>query len=159
MLTLHKRYCEAPEVSVVDGTKPSVFLAGGITNCPDWQSGVIKELLSETNLNVFSPRRANWNFGNLAEEDTIQIHWEHEHLDKADIHLYWFPEETLCPIVLFELGKYLRSGKPLYIGCHPNYQRRRDVEIQSRIEHPNIVIYDNLEDMVSKMIKNHSWIR
>ena len=35
----------------------SLFLAGGITNCKEWQKVVIKELESE-NVSIFNPRHS-----------------------------------------------------------------------------------------------------
>jgi hypothetical protein len=62
-------------------------------------------------------------------------------LRRCDGILYWFPCESICPIVLFELGTHLMApGKPLFIGLHPEYQRRIDVEEQTSIIRPDIEI-------------------
>jgi hypothetical protein len=109
----------------------SVFLAGGITGCPDWQSELI-EMVGDTKLTLLNPRRPMFPMGdpNAAVE---QIAWEYRHLRKADVVLFWFPKETLCPIVLYELGAWSMTDKPLLLGIHPDYQRRRDVEIQTQL--------------------------
>ena len=42
-------------------------------------------------------------------------------LRRCDGILFWFPCESICPIVLFELGTHLMvPGKPLFIGMHPD---------------------------------------
>jgi len=68
----------------------------------------------------------------------LQIKWEHLMLRKADAIMFWFCEETLCPITLYELGtwtqKSIQSGTKLFIGCHPNYPRINDVKIQTDLE-------------------------
>ncbi len=108
-----------------------VFLAGGISNCPDWQKDAV-EHLQYTNLVVINPRRKFYDSSD--EEARIQIEWEHKYLVMADIILFWFPKETLCPITLFEYGKYLVSKKPLVVGVHPDYKRRLDIQVQTRLE-------------------------
>lgn len=43
---------------------PSVFLAGGITNCPQWQQEVIDRLQGyEIECTILNPRRANFPIG------------------------------------------------------------------------------------------------
>ena len=49
---------ECPNVG--ENADYNLFLAGGITNCPDWQSELIKKLKNlklDYNLNVYNPRR------------------------------------------------------------------------------------------------------
>lgn len=129
-------------------TSQTLFLAGGISNCPDWQSPVAELLEERTTLTVFNPRRNGWNMENSDEESTKQIIWEHKHLDQSETILFWFPMETLCPITLFEYGKFLVSGKALIVGAHPEYQRRLDLEVQTKLERPNLKVWDNLDDMI-----------
>ncbi len=42
-----------------DGDGPSLFLAGGITGCPDWQRQ-LRDKLADTPLTLLNPRRANF---------------------------------------------------------------------------------------------------
>jgi hypothetical protein len=52
----------------------------------------------------------------------------------ADLISFWFPRETLCPITLYELGKWHgKADKPIVVGMHPDYPRRIDVEEQSKL--------------------------
>ena len=128
----------------------SIFLAGGITSCPDWQQEMVK-LLSETDFTLLNPRQKNFPIGE-PEAAREQISWEYRHLREAYSILFWFPEETLCPIVLFELGYWLARDKPLFIGVHPNYARRQDVEIQTDLEWPGGQIAYSLEDLAQQVI-------
>ena len=114
----------------------SVFIAGGISNCPDWQS----EMVGLTNTamhDVVNPRRVGGfdRTGDTAEE---QITWEHRALGMVDSCIFWFPKETLCPITLFELGKMLHRSSQrdmrLAIGWHPDYQRAFDLRVQIDLE-------------------------
>ena len=60
-----------------------LFLAGGITNCSDWQSKVIEELgyYSLDNLLVFNPRRKNFNITD-SHASRKQIEWEFKYLNE-----------------------------------------------------------------------------
>jgi hypothetical protein len=131
--------------------KRSVFLAGGISECPDWQSEMV-ELLKGTDIILFNPRRRNFPIDdpNAAEE---QINWEDHYLFHADSILYWFCEETLQPIVMNEHGQYARTLKPIFVGIHPNYQRRLDIEL--RTKRPDVKIVYNLQDLAEQVIAYH----
>jgi hypothetical protein len=129
-----------------DGS-PSLFLAGGITGCPDWQREVI-DLLAGESVTLLNPRRANFPIGDPTAAPK-QIEWEHWHLRKADAVLFWFPGETLCPIVLYELGAWSMTGKPLFVGTHPNYQRKQDVVLQTGLVRPDVRVVDNLHGLVA----------
>jgi Nucleoside 2-deoxyribosyltransferase like len=135
--------------------KITLFLGGGISNCPDWQNEFIKMLKPLClPISIFNPRRDNFDTSN-SKESQIQINWEHWHLNMSNIVLFWFPHETLCPITLFEYGKYLaysttiKKEIKLVVGCHPDYARRFDIVYQTRLENPNITIYNNLSSMVN----------
>lgn len=147
----------------------SIFLAGGITNCPNHQQE-LKELLKYTipfkkarkflikrksqEIVILNPRRKH--FPIMDPNASIeQIEWEFEHFKRADIISFWFSVGSVNPIVLFELGKWLiQREKPIFIGIHPEYKRRRDVEIQVGLERLDIKIVYSLKDLANQ-IKNH----
>ncbi|MBU3912910.1 MAG: nucleoside 2-deoxyribosyltransferase domain-containing protein [Nanoarchaeota archaeon] len=141
------KYIECPEV--YEGQEMSLFLAGGISNCPIWQPDLAR-LLKETNLVILNPKRKHFSTDNLNIEEE-QINWEYNHLAKASAVSFWFPKETLCPITLYELGKQSTGKKPLFIGVHAGYVRRRDVEIQTRLERPEIKIVYSLESLAEQI--------
>jgi Nucleoside 2-deoxyribosyltransferase like len=113
-------------------------------------------LLKNTPLTLLNPRRHNFDVHNpLMEEE--QIEWEHRHLEKADHISFWFPAETLCPITLFELGKYAqRTEKILFIGAHPEYKRVRDIHIQIGLIRPEIKIVSSLQELCDQIQQNTS---
>jgi len=131
-----------------------LFLAGGITNCPDWQSVMIEHLKDLSNITVYNPRRKNFPTENpLASEE--QITWEYNHLKDADIILFWFSRGTINPIVLYELGKWGNStDKTIFIGLDSEYERKQDVIIQTKLANPNIPILYSLDEL-SESIKNY----
>jgi Nucleoside 2-deoxyribosyltransferase like len=143
------KYIEAPEVPPDNNPKGYLFLAGGITNCPDWQSDMVS-MLADTKLKLLNPRRKNFPINDpMAAYD--QIKWEYAGLRFAEKILFWFPSETLCPIVLYELGAWSMTNKPIYIGMHPDYQRRQDVEIQTSLTRPEVKIVYSLPDLASQI--------
>ncbi|MDY6902992.1 MAG: nucleoside 2-deoxyribosyltransferase domain-containing protein [Cyanobacteriota bacterium] len=143
------KYIEALEE--FNGQGDAIFLAGGISGCPDWQSQMV-ELLEPSPWIILNPRRANFP---IHEPDASrqQIAWEYKHLRLASAILFWFPKETICPIVLYELGAWSMTDKPLFIGVHPNYPRRQDVEIQTSLVRPEVKIVYSLQDLAEKILK------
>lgn len=153
------KYIESPELYYTG--KVSLFLAGGITSCPNWQKEMV-ELLKDLDIVIYNPRRENFPIEdpNAAYE---QIKWEFETLDRVDMILFWFSRGSLNPIVLFEYGKWLMNlrseddYKPLFIGIDPEYERKRDVFIQTQLEN---VFYGSriqysLKDLANLIIKEY----
>lgn len=140
-------YLEAPEELEYPLDHTSVFLAGGITNCPNWQQQMV-DLLRDTDLILLNPRRVNFPIGDPSAAKE-QIAWEHNHLRKATTILFWFPCETLCPIVLYELGAWSMTEKLIFVGVHPEYSRRQDVEIQTQLVKPDVEVAYSLKSLAS----------
>jgi len=141
------KYIQCPEI--YQGKEKSLFLAGGISNCPVWQKKLI-ELLKETSLVLFNPRRKENLIYDL-ELEKEQIGWEFSNLKKSSAVSFWFPKETVCPITLYELGKEVHSKKPIFVGVHPEYPRKRDIEIQLKLVRPEIKIVYSLEDLAEQI--------
>ena len=123
---------EAPnEIYSLENKKNiKLFLAGSISDCPDWQSQVIDKLKDIEDLTIFNPRRKNFPMGDPKEAEK-QIVWEYEHLKATDIISFWFDKGSLGPITLYELGRHVNSNKKQMtcIGIDPDYKRKQDVEI------------------------------
>jgi hypothetical protein len=124
-----------------------LFLAGGISNCPDWQS-ILAAQLETTHWTLLNPRHADFDSSNTSLAEA-QILWEHEHLRLASAIAFWFPSQTLCPITLYELGAWSMTQKPLFVGTHPDYARRLDVMVQTRLVRPEIQVTDSLEALAA----------
>ena len=127
----------------------SVFLAGGISNCPDWQSEVVKAI-TDYDITVFNPRRKNFPIL-IAEESEKQIKWEYIRLRKADIIIFWFSAATLNPISLFEYGSALERNQKLIVGVHPDYKRKTDVEIQTKLKQKEIKIVCSISELIKNL--------
>ena len=73
---------------------PSVFLAGGITNCKEWQKEVIDELHYEE-ISIFNPRQEHFDVSDR-NASYKQIEWEFERLEQMDIFsMYFFSTRIL----------------------------------------------------------------
>jgi hypothetical protein len=146
------KYIEAPNDFDLNG-REGIFLAGGITNCPDWQKEMTT-LLNGIYATLLNPRRANFPIGN-PNAAKVQIKWEHDALRRAHSILFWFPCETLCPIVLYELGAWSMTSKPIYVGVHPKYERRQDVKIQTSLVRPEVSIVYSLDALAGQVIADY----
>jgi hypothetical protein len=139
-------YIEAP--NEWDGQGPSVFLAGGITGCPDWQA-TARDLFHRLapGIVVVNPRRANFQVGDPTAG--MQIAWEHENLHRVTATLFWFPVcdpvVTVQPIALFELGAALDNlSRRVAVGADPDYPRQVDVVTQAELARPGMQVNTTL---------------
>eukprot|EP01120_Amphizonella_sp_Union-15-10_P008942 TRINITY_DN3302_c0_g1_i1.p1 TRINITY_DN3302_c0_g1~~TRINITY_DN3302_c0_g1_i1.p1 ORF type:complete len:333 (-),score=48.98 TRINITY_DN3302_c0_g1_i1:54-1052(-) len=147
-------YIECPDE--FDEIGPSIFLAGGISNCTDWQSYVSKEIQKILpSLVVLNPRRSNFDLldTNMTKQ---QITWEFKHLRKSTAILFWFPSESICPIALYELGTWTilaqQTNTKIFIGCDQFYTRKEDLIIQTQLANPSILpIVESLESLIAQV--------
>jgi len=131
----------------------TLFLGGGITGCGNWQEWMA-ERLAGSGIVAINPRRRDFDVADPAM-GRFQIEWEHHHLRLARARLFWFPPETLCPITLFELGKYCERADPLFVGAHPDYERRFDVETQLKLARPgDHTVHSSLDELAAAV---RSW--
>lgn len=148
------KYVEALDVYTPSDGDVVLFLGGGISNCPDWQKFVFNYLNSYSGFEKFvilNPRRKNFPINNPLASIS-QIKWEFEHLKLSTMVMFWFPCETLCPITLFEYGKHLIGNKKLFVGCHEKYGRKIDLEVQTYLEQPHLLIRNYLEEMCDDVL-------
>lgn len=164
----------APEYYELKDGEISVFLAGGITNCPEWQDEVIKELekiFHNTSINdkivVFNPRRKNFPI-NKPEESTKQIEWEFNALLECDIFsMYFSSGESDQPICLYELGRNLTRLQwlnpagwedQIVLSVFNGYRRRNEVIIQTSLATSNRLgeVKINTDDDENMLIHKHA---
>ena len=146
-------HLQPPQPLNNDWNGVSVFLAGGITGCPDWQETLVvklRESLHNFPIVILNPRRDVWDDNIKGEE---QITWEFNAMKMADIIVFWFPKETLCPIALYELGRMLAGNKPVFIGIHPEYSRKEDIITQARLaRESNYRIFSTLDSLATCIV-------
>ena len=144
-------YIEA--LTEFEGPGPSVFLAGGISGTFDWQADVVARL-ADLPLVLLNPRRKDFPINDPAAAPA-QIEWEFRHIRRATAVLFWFPPETLCPIALYELGgRALVREQALFVGTHPDYQRRLDVEVQLKLARPEVTV---VSDTAALAVQVRDW--
>ena len=134
----------APEHYDPISTDILVFLAGGITNCENWQKECIKQLEERyhgtDNLVVFNPRRENFPI-NDPSASLQQIQWEFDAIERCDIFsMYFCSGESDQPICMYELGRNILRiqnrfpldwEKRIVISVERGYKRKQDVLIQT----------------------------
>ena len=86
-------------------------------------------------------------------DHNTQVKWEFKKLKKSDIISFWFSEGSVNPITLFEYGSHFKSKKKIVVGCHPNYEKRNSVIVQTELERPKLKVQDNFEDFYTELIK------
>jgi hypothetical protein len=158
------RYVEAPndyQPRPGEKPKPPVFLAGGITNCEDWQEIATTALFTSRHpLVVCNPRRANFPIHDPSASEE-QIRWEYRHLHlPGGLTMLWFPacdpRLTTQPITMFELGAAVGERRSLLIGADPGYPRVRDVHIQLRLARPEITVFPKLDLLINETLR---WVQ
>lgn len=143
---------EAPKQNVVKYI--SVFLAGGISKCDDWQSKVIEKLKNRGALTIFNPRRKKFDVDNKSAE-LEQICWEFDRLERMDIFsMYFCDSESVQPICMYELGRYICRMQERFpddwddrivISVEKGYSRASDVLIQTRLAGVTNVYLDDVQ--------------
>lgn len=157
------KYLVAPNYLEDVVESPSVFLAGGISNCPDWQSDFLSLLGNQPTKKgiIYNPRRVDFDMDDKSATKK-QIIWEFKHLWKSDIIVFWFCKETIQPIVLLELGERLGQIQAIknydnvpsiLIGIEDGYSREEDIIIQSELVLGKIMISRTLEDLALRTNK------
>jgi len=125
----------SPDPLPMKFSKTGIFIAGGISDCPDWQQDVV-DIIDNDYWDVVNPRRVG-GFDRTGDTAEAQITWEHTALTMSTVYLFWFPKETLCPITLFEYGMALERAANRKImvaaGWHEDYQRAFDLGVQSKL--------------------------
>lgn len=173
------RIITAPEEYTIADNEISIFLAGGITNCPDWQSETIESLKhifaieQADDVVIFNPRRENFPIDKPGESYR-QILWEFEALEKCDIFTMYFSSgDSDQPICMYELGRNILRMQMKYptdwerrivVSIARNYKRFDDANYQTQFACGNRKIMLNtqyaeecLKDYHAQYIRNAWW--
>jgi hypothetical protein len=147
------KYIEAP--ALFDRqlpAPPAIFLAGGITGCPNWQAEAT-HMLAEEDVTVLNPFRANFPIED-PNASSEQVHWEFHAMEAADGVLFWFPASGAIPqpIALYELGRCAALNRPMAVGADPGYCRQADVVYQMQHARPDIKVRATLSLTVADML-------
>lgn len=126
----------APHLYIPKHDDVTVFLAGGITGCRDWQKETIEHLRKfvgrdDTQVVVYNPRQENFDINNPTA--TIdQITWEYQYLNQVDIFsMYFVGGNQIQPICMYELGRYIKPyNDQQVVSVEMDYIRKYDVITQ-----------------------------
>jgi len=166
------RVITAPEKYIRQPNDITVFLAGGITNCWEWQDKVIEALQNKkevdlNNLVIFNPRRKDFPIDdpNASYE---QIKWEFKMLEQCDIFsMYFCAGESDQPICMYELGRNICRMQMrfptdwdirLIITSEYNYKRAKDVSIQTMLATDRITINSNIAQHIDNIFEAFIYI-
>jgi len=126
----------SPQPLPIDSDRPRIFLGGSIDmgGAPDWQAAMTAAL-SDMEVIVLNPRRADWNPDWRPEADepefVRQVEWELAALESADVIVMYFAPDTQSPISLLEMGLHARGGK-LIVLAPDGFWRKGNVDITAR---------------------------
>lgn len=134
----------APEYPEIPDSAIKIFLAGGITNCPEWQQELITLFKNffetDKEVYIFNPRRENFPIDDPSAASE-QITWEFKMLEICDIFTMLFCDaDSDQPICFYELGRNIERIKTRFpedwqdrivISTDENFKRSEDVIIQT----------------------------
>lgn len=126
-----------------------VFLAGGITNCEEWQKTVINYFKEnwkhERGIIFLNPRRDSFDVTN-PNATREQIEWEFKYLNTPHVlfSMYFSNSPSPQPICFYEMGRALgkvfeiddfdESRKnDVFVATHKDFHRKADVLIQGEL--------------------------
>ncbi|MBP6386797.1 MAG: nucleoside 2-deoxyribosyltransferase domain-containing protein [Pseudarcicella sp.] len=148
-----KRIYKSPEnIESRDKAIKTIFLAGSIEmdKAINWQEKCEKELTDKFIL--FNPRRENWDksWKQIKENTQFyeQVNWELDALEKADIIIMFFANETISPISLLEFGLYAKSKKMMVV-VENEFWRKGNIDIVC--EKYRIEQYNSLEKLIEHL--------
>ena len=129
----------SPDPSLPADAFPVVFLAGSIEMgaAEEWQTRMANAMeQAHPNVYVCNPRRTQWDSSWAQSMDNPlfaeQVNWELDHLERADLAVFYFQPQTKSPITLMELGNRLAAQKPhqhTVVCCPAGFWRKGNVDI------------------------------
>ncbi|MEP7092604.1 MAG: nucleoside 2-deoxyribosyltransferase domain-containing protein [Flavobacterium sp.] len=149
-----KRIFKAPEEIPLQNDIKTIFLAGSIEmdKAIDWQKQCEKAL--KDNYIIFNPRRDEWNnsWSQTIENDNFneQVTWELNALEKADIIIMYFADDTMSPISLLEFGLYAQSNK-MKVVVEEKFWRKGNIDIVCK--RYQVQQFKTLEQLIESLIK------
>lgn len=135
----------------------SIFLAGSIEMgvAEHWQDRMV-ERLAPYYAHCYNPRRPDFNPAWAQQkgdpEFTEQVVWELDHIEKADVIVFYFDPNTKSPVTMLELGlACLLNPTDTYVCCPPGFYRKGNVDITC--ERFGVPVYDSFDDVVGALIR------
>lgn len=153
LLAQHAAIVRSPNAIPPADSRMKIFLAGSINmgQSENWQRMVEKELADEPVV-LLNPRRDDWNknWKPVMSDSNfrVQVEWELNALEQADLILMYFEPQSQSPITLLELGLYARSKK-LMVVCPEGFWRKGNVDIVCKKYH--VDTFPTLPDLLGAL--------
>jgi len=155
---------KAPEPTDDGYGRLCIFLAGSIEmgKAEDWQTKLFHSIITH-DVTVYNPRRENWDSSWTQDISNPffkeQVVWELDHIDLADVVVFYFDAHTMSPITLMELGIVLEmnasnddiKGSRVLVCCPEGYWRRGNVQIVC--DRYSIPLLNTFEELTSELVK------
>lgn len=152
----------------------TIFLAGGISKCWEWQQACLDEIerlskekkVNTDNMIIYNPRRPYFKPDAKVHEVNEQVRWEYYYLESCDIFSMYFCEsESTQPICMYELGRNVANRQRnkgcidrVVVSAEMGYSRYLDVALQLFCafgENDGGKIVTGMEDR-DKLVKDHA---
>jgi hypothetical protein len=149
-----KKIYKAPEEIPSKIDVKTIFLAGSIEmdKAINWQLRC--EELLQNDYVIFNPRRSEWDSSWSQTIENIhfkeQVSWELQALERADIIIMYFAENTMSPISLLEFGLYAQSNKMMVV-VEENFWRKGNIDIVC--ERYAVEQFKTLEELVQNLLR------
>lgn len=138
----------------------AIYLAGSISEFDNWQQKFVthfENLQGENllhsfrhkNLTVINPVRKEVNL--KRSETKKQIMWESSHAKAADALVFFFSVGSDCSVSLYLYGKYLVSGKKIFVAIDKEHEKMLEIFAHTRIEKPDQNINYSLESLIEEV--------
>lgn len=134
-----------------------VFLAGSIEmgRASDWQTVLSYVLSREEGVGrIFNPRRPDWNSSWDQSPSNphfrMQVDWELDYIEKADVAFFNFVPGTMSPITLAEFGFMMGRNEYPIVCCPKDFWRSGNVHIMAARN--NVQCYYDYEEAVEALI-------
>ncbi|MBW8880274.1 MAG: nucleoside 2-deoxyribosyltransferase domain-containing protein [Asticcacaulis sp.] len=113
----------------------SIFTGGTIDmgESDNWQDVFIAAVRDRFSL-IYNPRRGEWDASWTQSIDSpdfnVQVNWELQAIERADVVFLYFAETSKSPITLMELGiaSQLKPSATI-VACPKGFYRRGNIEI------------------------------
>jgi len=122
----------------------------------NWQTKAEVALAAYTELDIYNPRRENWD--NTWEQNSdnknfvAQVDWELTTLENVTTTLFYFDPKTKSPVTMLELGS-CRFKQNVVVCCPEGFYRRGNVDIFCKRYgiHQEPTLEDALFDCISRL--------
>lgn len=117
----------------------------------NWQQRVERELQGFSDITIYNPRRDDWDSSWVQDisdpQFKEQVTWELEHLESANLVVFYFDPTGPAPITLLELGLFgLTEPGRTIVCCPEGYWRRGNVQIVC--DRYKVPLVDNIDEFM-----------